>query len=737
MRYYGGGSLNLNRRYTLTIPLNPGLAPTLDPKRFSAAAATGLRVFPVMAGLKTPAVKWKEFSKCAATPEQLQEWDDSQFNVGVICGEGSGCVVLDVDSAEAQAAVDELDLPPTPWVKTGRGAHFYFSRPAGGIRNTAMIDGLKLDFRGDGGYVVGHGSIHESGQRYQWVISPDDIPFAELPVKLLELIAKPRSRASSPRATRTCELDHGGKFASYLATALSEAVRQINAAEEGRRNDQLFHAGVQVARDVAGAGSEWAPFAEAIRKVAIKIGLTPAETEATLASCWTTGSAEPTPWIVTARQWIYLSKPDIFYHVQSGQYLSVKAFNNTFISQRITGSTFASFLLARPYVEIFYDLDYLPGKNETYTERGGLSWFNTYRPSDVLAVEGDAYRFVEFISYLVPEPSERDHLLQMIAWTVRNPGQKLRHALLLRSSAQGIGKSMLVEIWGRLLGKSNVRKTTTEELSGPYQGFIKETLLVVLEELNWGFGPSGYNRLKDLITGSEASVNEKFIPVRMWPNVATFVILTNLETPMIVEDRDRRLFYIDNHAQKREPEYYRAFADWWGQGLGIIRGFLDTVDLTGFDPFAAPPMTAAKIALIADSRTELVKDLAAALEDRSGTFNRDVVTMREIEAELATTMRGKTKAQLIKALGSLGAASFGQQRISSGGAGNWPSERISLWAIRNTGFWDAAGNQARGEEYRRQEGLLAELAGWPFEVHHSSEWPSDTESWPELRDAGG
>ncbi len=147
----------------MTIPSNRYF--TLDPDRFSTAAATGLRVFPVEFRGKKPALKWSDFTERAATPEQLQQWDASQLNVGVICGEASRCVVLDVDSPEAQAVIDELGLPPTPWVKTGRGAHYYFKRPAGGIRNTAMIDGLKLDFRGDGGYVVGHGSIHESGHR--------------------------------------------------------------------------------------------------------------------------------------------------------------------------------------------------------------------------------------------------------------------------------------------------------------------------------------------------------------------------------------------------------------------------------------------------------------------------------------------------------------------------------------------------------------------------------------------
>src|SRR5205085_4206659 len=139
--------------------------------------------------------------------------------------------------------------------------------------------------------------------------------------------------------------------------------------------------------------------------------------------------------------------------------------------------------------------------------KDGLNWMNTYRPSDVVATPGDWAPFVDFMGHLVPDVDEREHLLKMLAWTVRNPGKKLRHALLLRSEHQGVGKSMLSEIWSALLGHHNIRKTTTEEVSSQFQSFIKQTLLIVLEELNWGVGPIGYNRLKDLITADVVPVN--------------------------------------------------------------------------------------------------------------------------------------------------------------------------------------------------------------------------------------
>ena len=154
------------------------------PSRFMDASQSGLRVFPVILRDKKPALPWKQFVDQEPTTNQLADWDAGDYNLGVITGTPSGIVVLDVDSPDAQTFVEGLNLPLTPAVSTGRGTHYYFKLPAGGVRNTTKIGGHKLDLRGDGGYVVGHGSIHETGRRYEWLVSPDEVPFAEFPEQL-------------------------------------------------------------------------------------------------------------------------------------------------------------------------------------------------------------------------------------------------------------------------------------------------------------------------------------------------------------------------------------------------------------------------------------------------------------------------------------------------------------------------------------------------------------------------
>lgn len=119
--------------------------------------------------------------------EVLQWWsrrpDD---NVGILTGEPSGVVIVDLDNPAALSWAAS-HLPPTPWVvTTGRGAQWGYRDP-GGVRNRADVfavgdDGSmpKVDVRGTGGYVAMPPSMHKTGRAYAWLM---DLPaVATLPV---------------------------------------------------------------------------------------------------------------------------------------------------------------------------------------------------------------------------------------------------------------------------------------------------------------------------------------------------------------------------------------------------------------------------------------------------------------------------------------------------------------------------------------------------------------------------
>ncbi len=111
------------------------------------------------------------------------------------CGDllrvGKRLVVIDVDSAAGLEALAKFGrLPETPCVKTGHGWHYYFKHPGFKQGNKAgMIEGV--DVRGDGGYVIAPPSVHETGVVYEWAVTPDAAPLADLPEWLIRLMRPP------------------------------------------------------------------------------------------------------------------------------------------------------------------------------------------------------------------------------------------------------------------------------------------------------------------------------------------------------------------------------------------------------------------------------------------------------------------------------------------------------------------------------------------------------------------
>lgn len=165
----------------------------------------GLSVIPVPAPSKyhdgkKPSMAWREYQTRLPTKAEMRWWFGRAFtNYAVITGKISGIVVVDVDD---KAALPWLrwNLPATPWiVKTSKGWHCYYRFPRRfEVGNRARVAGMKIDVRGEGGYVIGPGSIHGTGFLYRavgdWSARYDSVPELN-PEILQEPAQEPRREA--------------------------------------------------------------------------------------------------------------------------------------------------------------------------------------------------------------------------------------------------------------------------------------------------------------------------------------------------------------------------------------------------------------------------------------------------------------------------------------------------------------------------------------------------------------
>jgi len=132
--------------------------------------ALGFSVIPLRPKGKEPLIPWTEFQKRRATESEVTEWFTKwpNANVGIVTGSISSIVVIDLDGPEGIESAKKLGLSSSCISLTGDGKHLWHKHPGVNVENAVRV-APGMDIRGDGGYIVAPGSIHESGRRYRWL----------------------------------------------------------------------------------------------------------------------------------------------------------------------------------------------------------------------------------------------------------------------------------------------------------------------------------------------------------------------------------------------------------------------------------------------------------------------------------------------------------------------------------------------------------------------------------------
>jgi hypothetical protein len=162
-----------------------------------------------------------------------------------------GFFVIDTDSDEAEAWLDKQGVPRTPMVRTRRGYHRYFKKPSFAVRQWIGKIHAHVDIKGDKNYVYAPGSIAKDGFIYRWILTPADVPFADPPDWLYQLLydrEHPTKLHSEPHTHHIC----GGTPSAWALRALDLEATHVRNARNGTRNSTLNESAFSLGQIVAG-----------------------------------------------------------------------------------------------------------------------------------------------------------------------------------------------------------------------------------------------------------------------------------------------------------------------------------------------------------------------------------------------------------------------------------------------------------------------------------------------------
>lgn len=497
------------------------------------------------------------------------------------------------------------------------------------------------------------------------------------------------------------------------------------------------------------AGKKGDAYAAAMTKHALAKG-TLADAEATLAAAKaaTRSSAQQSKGDEVAeaqemlrKRFVYGAFRNEVWDRRARDWISMEALSNLMahaMPMGDDGPVRAGALLVRdPEAQKVHNERYTPGSRLEIVEADGIDWLNTWTPPKLKPAPGDPMPMLQHILFVCnDDKAQAAHLTDWLAFLVQHPGAKIKHAPLIISPKQGIGKDTIAESMKRILGEKNVVKIKDRHVAAGRNEFMIRKTLVCVPEIMSGDRKDVANALKDLITDEMVYVDEKNIRPYEAPNTVNFLFFSNHENAAHIEDNDRRYFVVICRQQPKPEAYFeQLYAYINGPELAGFAHFLATRDLSHFNPDAHAPDTADKAVVKRATRGGTEAWLEEAWENGTAPFDRDVISLTEA-MEAISENRGAPR-MTIQQL-----SAFLKKEGRGGEIGRVPvgNDRPRLWAVRHfdlvrnhpniVGLYKGDFRIVLREKADPESGVVVNLRPARFEVaepHASSVFVSEDE----------
>ena len=271
-----------------------------------------------------------------------------------------------------------------------------------------------------------------------------------------------------------------------------------------------------------------------------------------------------------------------------------------------------------------------------WIDHPGAAVLNLYRPPEVQSGDPrNAQKWLDHIKFLYVD--EAEHIINWLAHRIQRPQEKINHALVL-GGPQGIGKDTLLEPIKYAIGAWNFQEASPQQILGRFNSFLKAVILRVSEARDLGEYDrfSFYDHMKAYTAAPPDTlrVDEKNIREYNIVNVCGVIITTNHKNDGIYLSSDDRRHYVAWSPCQKEDEkfqggYWKAIWNYYDTGgFADIAAYLRTRDISGFDPKAPPPKTAAFWSIVDSSRPAEESELADAIDKLN---NPKVLTLLNLQ----------------------------------------------------------------------------------------------------------
>lgn len=358
------------------------------------------------------------------------------------------------------------------------------------------------------------------------------------------------------------------------------------------------------------------------------------------------------------RDWVYLEQSERFVNLRDGRELSSKSFDMIYAADvpvspdedyPKAASRFFSLSEGRMvYAQMYVPAMWRDDAGGQFFEHERKHYLNSYEGSGVPATsegwrEREHWRVIhDHVHKLMGSAHEADLMIQWMAHNVQKPGTKILWAPVVYGP-QGSGKTTIERIMSAAMGQANVRTISMDEVYSTFTSWAEGACVRFIEEIRV-IGHSRHdlmNKLKPYITNERIKIVKKGQDGMDALNTQNYACFTNFGDAIPIDSEDRRYGVFSTAARTREDVVAMFDKAYWERLYGVInshpgdvRAWLMSIDLEGFDPIAAPPMTRAKLDMIEATRSDDVINMEMVIEAGGLGVSCDVVSQSHVNGAL-------------------------------------------------------------------------------------------------------
>jgi hypothetical protein len=237
-------------------------------------------------------------------------------------------------------------------------------------------------------------------------------------------------------------------------------------------------------------------------------------------------------------------------------------------------------------------------KDEPLIKINKLSYLNSYKPNDLVAVKGDTQPWHRILDHVFSGPSKyKDHFINFHAFNLQNPGIKQRHGLVIVSTEFQFGKGSLFRGLQLCYGIDNSLAIDIKQALDKSKGYLCNSMLVLIDEMQssgkWEETQNVLNDMKRIITEKEVSSRSLYVDYKIIKTCTNYMFFSNKKDALKLPPNEVRYWVYLTSRPRLPQQYYTEYHKWLDKGGAqhILYELLNHKIPEDYDPQGVAPST--------------------------------------------------------------------------------------------------------------------------------------------------